>query len=104
MSAYTYNNNSFFFNYISSIDEDGYYNVSYYLLEEYEGSDDFIELYENSADFRSRFSFKLAEITQLLNDSGYNKHSISIYSENKGVKFKFTDGKIKKEFDTFMIK
>lgn len=104
MKAYEYKDKYFFFNHISSIDNNGFYDVSYFLLEEYEGSIDFIELYKNNADFRDKLFIKLAGISEKIKQYGYNKCIISIYLENKGLEIKYENNSFEIVNDNFIIK
>lgn len=104
MKAYEYKDKYFFFNHISSIDNNGFYDVSYFLLEEYEGSIDFIELYKNNADFRDQLFIKLAGISEKIKQYGYNKCIISIYLENKGLEIKYENNSFEIVNDNFIIK
>jgi S1-C subfamily serine protease len=104
MKFYTYNNKTYFFNYISSLDNNGFYRVSYFLFEEYEGSNEFIQSYENNADFRDKLYSKLAEISEKLRDYGYGKSTINIFSGNKSLTINYENGISKKINDSFVIK
>ncbi len=104
MQFYEYNSDYYYFNYISSIDSDGFYNVNYFLFEEYEGSKKFIESYENNYDFRDQLYNKLAEISDKLIEYGYNKYTISISSGNKFLKIEYENDNFKKLNDNFIVK
>lgn len=104
MQFYTYNNKTYLFNYISSLRDNGFYGVSYLLFEEYEGSEEFIKLYENSADFRNQLYNKITEISEKLIDYGYSKSTISIISGNKILTINYENGHFIKTNDTFVIK
>lgn len=99
MRVYTYDDNNYFFNFVSSAGNDGYYEVSYFLFEEYEGSKAFLQSFKDNKDFQDNLMLKIEEVTKKLEEYGYKKYNISIYAEDKYVKWKYENEKVEQVFN-----